>query len=182
MTQQEVNKRWKDGKGYNTQPLMSRAISKYGWGNIIHELLCDNLTLKEASAMEKELISKHKSNDKEYGYNVTSGGDNGYGWKHTEESKAKMKLCHAGKELSANHKLKISERAKARGKTKEHIANNAKARQKPVYQINKDTNEIIKRWDGGKSASLSLIIQRSDICNCCKGNKKSAGGFIWQYA
>ncbi|MDD3029819.1 MAG: HNH endonuclease [Alphaproteobacteria bacterium] len=33
-----------------------------------------------------------------------------------------------------------------------------------------------------KEASLSNRVSEEDICKCCKGKRKSAGGFTWTYA
>lgn len=70
-----INERWgKDGSGYKTQ-LFWRAIQKYGWNNIKHEILYTDLTREEAKATEIELIAKYKSDNPLYGYNQTKGGD-----------------------------------------------------------------------------------------------------------
>lgn len=48
--------------------------------------------------------------------------------------------------------------------------------------IQYDNNEnIIKIWDSIKEASLELKIKDSNISLCCKGKRKSAGGFKWVY-
>ena len=49
-----------------------------------------------------------------------------------------------------------------------------------VIQYDKQGN-IIKIWDYIKQASLELKIKDSNISECCKGKRKSAGGFIWRY-
>ena len=49
-----------------------------------------------------------------------------------------------------------------------------------VIQCDKQGN-IIKIWDYIKQASLELKIKDSNISECCKGKRKSAGGFIWRY-
>ena len=49
-----------------------------------------------------------------------------------------------------------------------------------VIQYDKQGN-IIKIWDYIKQASLELKIKDSNISECCKGKRKSAGGFIWKY-
>lgn len=74
------NKRWLNGLGYRTQTVFFRAIIKYGWDNIKHEIIAENLTLEEAKKLEKEYIKKDKTNVREYGhsangYNMTEGGD-----------------------------------------------------------------------------------------------------------
>lgn len=50
---------------------------------------------------------------------------------------------------------------------------------KPIYQI-KD-NHIIKKWDSSQSASEVLHISRGNIVSCCRGKRKTAGGYIWRY-
>ena len=58
--------------------LISKAIIKYGWNNFRHEVLLANLTQEEASEMERYFIALYKSNNREYGYNLTSGGEIGF--------------------------------------------------------------------------------------------------------
>ena len=54
-------KRWNHGKGYEKNYLFDRAIKKYGWDKIKHEILCEGLSLDEAKATEKELIAIFRS-------------------------------------------------------------------------------------------------------------------------
>ena len=70
--------RWgSDGSGYKTQ-LFWRAIQKYGWDNIKHEILYVGLSKEEAKTKEIELIAKYQSDNPNYGYNQTKGGDSTY--------------------------------------------------------------------------------------------------------
>ena len=75
MTRLSVENRWRNGKGYKNQNLIYRAIIKYGWDNIKHEILFENLTKEEAEQKEIELIAFYKSNQKEFGYNIENGGN-----------------------------------------------------------------------------------------------------------
>lgn len=103
-----------------------------------------------------------------------------YGKKHTEETKEKMKKNHKklegknsplyGTHLSEERKQQMSEERKG--------ANNYCA--KKIIQYNKDM-EIIKIWDYIKEASDSLNIAGTSISACCRGKRKTAGGFIWRY-
>ena len=68
-------KRWNSGKGYQKNYLFYRAINKYGWDNIKHEILYDGLSLADAKSMEKRLIAEWNFTDPEYGLNLTGGGD-----------------------------------------------------------------------------------------------------------
>ena len=77
ITQQNANRRWQNGHGYDTQKLFRRAIEKYGWENIKHEILKENLSEKEAWEWEIYYIKTYNTTDSKYGYNVHSGGTSG---------------------------------------------------------------------------------------------------------
>lgn len=49
---------------------MSRAINKYGWENVQHEIVAFGLSKEQAERMEIDLIASEKANDPKYGYNV----------------------------------------------------------------------------------------------------------------
>ena len=55
ITSQDPERRWQNGYGYATQQLFWRAIQKYGWENIQHEILEENLT--------KEVIDRAVGSD-----------------------------------------------------------------------------------------------------------------------
>lgn len=65
----------KNGINYKDSPLLWNAIQKYGWENISHILIKDNLTKEEANKYEMSYIKSYKTNDRNYGYNLTLGGD-----------------------------------------------------------------------------------------------------------
>lgn len=127
---QKPLKRWLNGKGYRGQ-YFETAINKYGWNNIKHEIIYDNLTKEEAEAKEREMIAFYNSDNKEYGYNILEGGLTNkrypeevrlkisesrignknpfYGKKHTKESIRKMIESRTGLKRNDNTKQKISE-------------------------------------------------------------------------
>lgn len=125
-TCQNPKERWRDGLGYKRQPAMSRAIQKYGWENFLHIILQDNLTEFEAKEKEKELIQYFYSNNKDYGYNLTDGGEGSAGHITSEEAKYRISqtLKHIyedkenhpmfGKTHSEQSKQKIREKQKQR--------------------------------------------------------------------
>lgn len=61
--------------GKYLQPLFANAINKYGWDNFEHEVIASHLTEEEARNFEKLLIDMLRSNEKEFGYNMTEGGE-----------------------------------------------------------------------------------------------------------
>lgn len=74
-TCQIPEKRWDKGKKYKTQIFLWRAIQKYGWENIKHEILENNLNQQQANKLEDYYITEvYKSNNKKYGYNLDRGG------------------------------------------------------------------------------------------------------------
>ena len=115
-TCQDVEKRWgKNGSCYKKQKLLYKAIQKYGWDNIDHRIISTGLDKDEVDFQEMFYISAYRTNEPEFGYNITSGGE-GQGRKLSEETKKKLSEAKKGenhpmygKHLSEEHKRKISE-------------------------------------------------------------------------
>ena len=61
------------GKGY----YFHSAIRKYGFKNFKYEVLAYTASFESAKLLEVAFIKEYKSQDREYGYNVTKGGDSG---------------------------------------------------------------------------------------------------------
>lgn len=82
--------RWgKNGEGYKQQ-IFYNAIQKYGWDNIEHKIVYDNLNKEEAIKLEQEMIQKYNSTLGNKGYNVTAGGE---GLNKVKSKKAKLVYC-----------------------------------------------------------------------------------------
>lgn len=119
ITSQNPLKRWGNGANYCQNEYFSNAIKKYGWENFTHEILAYGLTRDEAEQMEITEIKRHRSNNREHGYNITNGGEK-IG-KFTDESKAKISeskkgtpAWNKGIPLSDAQKAKMSEALKGR--------------------------------------------------------------------
>ena len=87
ITQQSLTKRWQHGCGYYSCTFFYKAIQKYGWDNMEHLVVAEDLSEIEAKEMEVELIAKYNSNNSKYGYNLTKGGDGTVGRNKTDEEK-----------------------------------------------------------------------------------------------
>ena len=98
ITCQDPQKRWGYGCNYKNQRYFSTAIKKYGWDNITHEILYDNLSQEEAEDKEVELIAKYKSNNREFGYNIANGGKSR--GMVSEETKKRISEFQKGKKPS----------------------------------------------------------------------------------
>lgn len=76
MTGRKVEQRWgSNGSNYSTQTHFWNAIQKYGWDNFEHTVLLEQLTKEEACKIEVLLISLFNTQNPNYGYNVSPGGD-----------------------------------------------------------------------------------------------------------
>ena len=67
-------KRWANGHGYTQNEYFNSEIIQYGWDKFSHEILFYDLTKDEAQKKECELIMQYKSTDKNFGYNIKTGG------------------------------------------------------------------------------------------------------------
>ena len=81
--------RWRGGKRYSG--FMRKAIDKYGWDNIKHTIIMTGLDADAADKVERELIAEYRTNDPQYGYNITEGGDGYRGATHSEETRALLR-------------------------------------------------------------------------------------------
>ena len=95
---------------------------------------------------------------------------------HLDEHKQKISEAMKGKHHSEETKQKMSENNGMKGK---FGSDNPSSKQ--VAQYDKRTLELIKIWGGIREVERELGINKGSISQCCKGNRKSAGGFIWKY-
>lgn len=95
------------------------------------------------------------------------------GMQHTEETKIKMSISHKGKLKSEETKIKMS-----------------KAKSKKVIMLDKKTNVFINNFYGvheavrcvfGYTEEIKIKSKVSNICECCRGKRKTAYGFKWMY-
>lgn len=103
ITHQNPLTRWAGGFGYETQAYFWRAIVKYGWINITHEILYDNLSEDEAKQIEVRLIKEYNSQDINCGYNIMPGGDVHYAME--KEIKEKISKSKTGKKWSERRRV-----------------------------------------------------------------------------
>ena len=204
-------KRWHNGRGYAKESHFGRAIRKYGWDNIEHEVLHDGMDEQTAKRTEIELIAYYKTQDSEHGYNMTAGGDGatGYhhteenkrkhsnillgntfaeGYRHTEETKRKMSESRRGRNLgrkfSEETKRKISEATMGRGlgrKASDETKAKIAAANNKQVVMLLDSEEVA-RYKSAKDAALNIGVDLSGIARACRGRQKTAGGYQWRYA
>ena len=99
ITSQVPKYRWKNGNGYEHNPHLWSAIQKYGWDSFEHIILLQGIIYEQASTIEKYLIDVYKTKDKNFGYNMTDGGEGTLGWAPSEETKKKISESKKGKKM-----------------------------------------------------------------------------------
>lgn len=52
---------------------------------------------------------------------------------------------------------------------------------KPIFSVDKESG-LIMYWESTREAERCTGISNVSICNCLKGKRNSAGGFLWFYA
>lgn len=152
----------KNGNGYSSCTLFWRAIQKYGWDNIQHIALADNLSKEWACKLEQDLIWKYKSNDPKYGYNGSAGGESGsFGHIMSEESKQKISNSLLGHKHSEETKQKI-------GRANSLVL---KGKKVPQSVRNKISKNNARYWAGKRLPENTL--QKAAEVN--RGNKYRLG-------
>lgn len=152
ITIQSPNKRWKNGYGYHHNEHFQSAIQKYGWDNIEHDYF-ETPTKQLMFFWEKILIRHHKTDDREYGYNKTSGGDSCFEfsdehrsrisealkgkptYKQSTETKKKRSMKLKGRVFTDEHRKRMSEAAK--GKVFSEESRRKMSEAKKLYWKNK---------------------------------------------
>ena len=117
-TQARPEFRWQGGRSYSG--IFLQDILKYGWDNITHDVF-EVDSREEMYRKEVELISFYHSNDPEYGYNNSVGGEkSALGCRHSEESRRKQSEVRKGKPLSEEARRHISQALKGKPLSEEH--------------------------------------------------------------
>lgn len=149
---------------------------------------------------QKGLIAKYKSNQRKYGYNISSGGESRSGTKLTEDHKEKIRQGNLGKKVSEETRKKLSKSSKRlwanpnfveymrainTGKNNKMYGRQMTAEQKmktskQVMQFDKDGN-LINEFISIHEANSITNVCRDSISKCCKGKFEQAGGYIWKF-
>lgn len=187
--QQKSKYRWKNGKGYKDNQHFTNAINKYGWDNIEHIVLFDDLTESEAKELEQYFIQWYQTANPQYGYNQSLGGEGGNsGCERTDEWNKKISEAHKGKKHSEETKQKLREKNLGKIISEETKKKMSKAnlgknspKSRPIICITTK-----KLFYGVREAQRQCGVAQSTIVKCCQGKKKSAGKLngqklIWKY-
>jgi group I intron endonuclease len=100
--------------------------------------------------------------------------------KHTQETKDYLSNLYKGRPLTEETKAKISASKIGRKMPEEQRLKRMGQGSRPVVQFDKGGNKI-SEFNSAKDAGDSLGFWKSDITQCCMGNRKTVSGFIFKY-
>lgn len=184
-TKQNPMERWNSGFGYQTNSKMWSDIRNSDWNkDWVHGILGKFNNKQDALNYEAFLIAMLDSVKNGYNTSSYSGGT----YKRSAETKRKIsesqigeKAYWYGKHRSEETKKKMSESQTGRVLTEEHkkkIRENNPSKQ--VLQYSK-IGEFIAEYPSEMEAERKTGCNHSNIYKCCKGKRKSTGGYIWKY-
>lgn len=193
ITRTKLSARWQNGKGYKYNSYFNRAILKYGWENIKHIVLFENLSKEDAEFKEKELIAKYKTTNPSFGYNIDNGGSST--GVHSSSTIEKLRKLHLGRKHSKETKEKHRQATLKLWQSQEFREKIIKSRMSRVKNNNKigilknryrsgkkviciETKMIFERI---KDASIYYGICDECIRKCCHNERNVAGGYHWQF-
>lgn len=179
ITSQKPEYRWNHGLSYRSNKYFYSAIQKYGWDGFEHIVLYDQLEEAEAKKIEQELIRLWDTQNREYGYNITAGGEGTTGFVPSKELREKWSKLRTGSKRSEETKKKMQEAGRRTyDKSRKALA---EAKYRPVNMYSLD-GVFIKHFDSMVSAMDELGLNSNHILDVCKGRRKMCAGYFWQYA
>lgn len=186
----DINRRWYHHKYYYQvkDNLIYRAMRKYGIENFSFEVIeeCSIEALDEREIYYIEQYNSYINAEKSNGYNATLGGSTSRGYRHTEETKEKIREKKKGKKLSEETKRKIGEALKGKNnffynkhfigeensmygkhhseESKQKMSKSHKG--KKLTQEHKDSLKEARK--GGKNPRARKVICEGIVFNCIK--------------
>lgn len=186
ITSQKVEYRWNHGRAYKQSPYFNAAIQKYGWDGFTHEVLFEGLSLEEATQKEQELIAEWKTQDRNFGYNATAGGEGLQGYVPSDELRALWSKVRTGRKRPPETGQRISQ-ALNNLSDEAKLERNRKiseSKYKPVEMYDMDWN-YIRTFKCVKDAAEFINQARSGgshISDVCYGSRNHCGGYKWKFA
>lgn len=179
MTSMKPETRWKKGKGYHGNQTLLNDLKKYSWNEIQHEIIFTTELKEEAELKEKETIAFYKSTDKEYGYNIQSGGKKGYTiTEELKETYKQLKLGEKGYWYGKKLPKEICEKISQKKKGLRYGGALLNMRKVGQYDLN---NNFIKSFNSLTEASKELNIPYQNISMCCRNVIHKTHNYIFQY-
>lgn len=199
ITKQKPERRWRNGEDYSKQPFYN-AIKKYGWNNIKHEIIVSGISENAAKKIERFYIAKYMLQNKNYGYNVSPGGDT---CTISEAGRKKISETHKGKSRTSPWKghspsietrKKMSEAHKTSAKCLAYIERRRSVKEAKIKESQKPPKKsykavvqydtqgmLINIFDSYIKAAESIHINKHHVLNNLTKRTKTCHGYIFKY-
>ena len=145
----------------NTQGYYQIHLSKNGNSKIrrVHKLVCQSFIPNPDNLPQVNHKNEDKTDNRVENLEwCTAKYNSNYGTRNS-----RVKEARKGLHFSEEWKKKIS-----------------KALSKTVFQYTKD-GLLVKIYSSTREASRITGVKQASISECCRGNYKTAGGYIWKY-
>lgn len=176
-TNMKPEDRWLNGWGYKSCPLMFAAIVQFGWSNVEHEILVDNISEEESIAIESREIAMHSESCTVYNLHSVPPQKLAQENTHFIDHNSPHKQPSTKTTSMLHHKEYIIPLVdKPQG-----------LRTCPINVYTSDGTFICK-YPSAKIASHELQVNHGDLISCCKGVKSNGQpryqvkGYIFRYA
>lgn len=173
--------RWREGRGYHENSYFYSAVNKYGWDGFSHIILHEGLTESDAKNLEVLYIRMWKTQNRKYGYNMTSGGDGTPNYHPSEETRKKLSFARLKENLSDETLRRRSEGLRGRKFSDEHKRKIGDGNSKAIDMYTID-GVFIRSFKSAHDAETELNINHSHISQCCHNKRKTTGGYVWKFA
>lgn len=196
--------RWNHGEGYKDSPLFYNAIQKYGWDNFTHEIIESGIPVNNLNEREIYWINFYKTNDRRYGYNLTTGGTGKLTEEQLEKRKEKLQEWRekhpdiAQKSVESMQQYWIGhpeEKRKVLQKATQASTEYWNIHPEQKKQVMKKMQDSAKQknmkpvkcietgimYESAREAYRQTNIHYSNISKVCLGKQKKAGGYHWEF-
>lgn len=187
-TKQSYVLRWDNGKGYGHRSRFAKAIKKYGWNGFEHISLIEGLSKSEADYFERFFIAFFDSQNPEFGYNLTAGGDENP-MCYPELVAKKTESLKQYYENNPESREKIREHNNLLWSNPDSIFHSSEYRKKQRLGIQNKFGKKVRCIETGETyncladaARAIGVKSHTAITICCNNPNRTAKGMHWQFA
>ena len=160
-------------------PPLQAAFNKYGSEKLVFELIefCsqDDLLVKEQIYLDQYWGSCFNCNPK------ADKPPSRRGWRHSLATKKRLAKIATGRKHTAETKATIGYKNSQERSAQWGNFGSAHPRSKRVQQRCCISGDIVAQYGSTREAARQTGIAQPSISYACRGLRKSAGGYVWEY-